>query len=75
MTRSTCRVPLRGRSASSMRSVKMMRPTLSLFVIAENAKSAPSSAASVDFSCVTLPKIVEALASTISITVSSRSSA
>ena len=38
MTRRTWRVPLRGGSASSMRSLKMTRPTLSLLVIAEKAK-------------------------------------
>ena len=49
MTRSTWRVPFRGGSASSMRSVNMTSPTLSLLVIAEKAKSAPSSAASALF--------------------------
>ncbi len=58
-----------------MRSVKMTSPTLSLFVMAENASSAPSSAASAALVCRTLPKNVLALASTSSITVSSRSSA
>ena len=75
MTRKTWRVPLRGGTASSIRSVNMTRPTLSLFLMAENAKSAPSSAASALFNCFTLPKRVEALASTSNMTVSSRSSA
>src|SRR5437762_3362646 len=58
-----------------MRSVKITSPTLSLLVIAENAKSAPSSAARAPFVCWTLPKTVDAIASTSSMTVSSRSSA
>ena len=68
-------MPLRGGSASSIRSVKMTSPTLSLLVMAEKAKSAPSSAASALFVWRTLPKTVDALASTSSMTVSSRSSA
>ncbi len=57
-----------------MRSVKMTSPTLSLLVIAENASSAAISAASSCLNWRTDPKRVEPLASTSSITVSSRSS-
>ncbi len=75
MTRSTWRLPFRGGSASSIRSVNMTRPTLSLLVIAEKARRAPSSAARACLVWRRLPKMVDALASTTSMTVSSRSSA
>jgi hypothetical protein len=75
ITRSTCRVPLRGGTAFSIRSLKMTSPTLSLLVMAEKAKRAPSSAASAALVWRTLPNCVLALASTSSRTVSSRSSA
>src|SRR5882757_1196306 len=52
----------------------MMRPTLSLLRMAENASTAASSAASSFFVCFTLPNCPDALTSTTNITVSSRSS-
>ena len=52
----------------------MMSPTRSLFLIAENASSAASSAATSRLACSREPKAPEPDTSTSSITVSSRSS-
>ena len=69
-----CERPFFGGMKSSTRSVKRSRPTLSLFRIALKASRQATSAASSRFDCVALPKFPEALTSTTSITVSSRSS-
>ena len=57
-----------------MRSLKTIRPTLSLLVMAEKASTAQISTASSPFMRPAVPKSPEALTSTTSITVSSRSS-
>jgi hypothetical protein len=69
-----CDLPFFGGIKSSTRSVKRINPTLSLFLIALNASRQATSAASSRFDCVVLPKLPEALTSTTSMTVSSRSS-
>ena len=74
ITLSTWVIPLWGGMNFSIRSVKSIRPTLSLFLIALNASTAPNSAASSFLVVLTVPKLPEALISTRSITVSSRSS-
>jgi len=74
MIRSVCERPFFGGMKSSTRSVKSSRPTLSLFRMALNARRQATSAASSRFDCVVLPKFPEALTSTTSITVNSRSS-
>ena len=67
-------MPFFGGTKLSTSSVKMMRPTRSLFWIAENASTAASSAASSRFCRSREPKRPEADMSTSSITVISRSS-
>ena len=66
--------PFFGGITFSIRSVKMMSPTRSLFRVAENARSAQSSAASSALNLDTVPKAPDALASTTNMIVSSRSS-
>src|SRR5205823_2846894 len=65
--------PFCGRTNFSTWSENRHRPTLSLFRIAENPSTAATSAASSDLNFAAVPKRSEALPSTISITVISRS--
>ena len=65
---------MRGGTNFSIRSLKMMSPTLSLFVIAENASTAQISTATSPFIRDCEPNSPEALTSTTSMRVSSRSS-
>ena len=74
ITRSTWFLPFLGGMYFSTSEVNMMSPTLSLFLIAENASSAHSSTATSSLKRDTEPKWPDELASTTSITVSSRSS-
>src|SRR6516164_3163841 len=74
MRRRTWRVPLRGGTKRSTRSVKATRPTLSLLLMALKASTAASSAATSRFCCTRVPNWWLPLQSTTSITVSSRSS-
>ena len=74
MSRSVCRRPFFGGMKSSTSSEKRISPTLSLLRIALNASSDATSAASSRLLRCTLPKFPDALTSTTSITVSSRSS-
>ena len=74
MMRNVWERPFFGGMKSSTRSVKRSRPTLSLLRIALKASRHATSAASSRFDCETLPKLPEALTSTTSMTVSSRSS-
>ena len=72
--RRTCERPFLGGMNFSTTSLKKMTPTLSLFLRAEKARTAQSSAAVSRFSWRTVPKSPEPLTSTRRITVSSRSS-
>ena len=74
MSASTCFVPFLGGTNFSTRSVKMMSPMRSLFLMAENASSAAISAATSRLACSREPNAPEPDASTSSITVISRSS-
>jgi hypothetical protein len=74
LTRSTWRRPFFGGTYFSTLSVTMYIPTRSLFLIAENATTAASSAASSRFAVPCEPKYSEALMSTMRLTVRSRSS-
>src|SRR6185503_7007615 len=74
MTRRTWSFPLRGRRKVSIRSVKAMKPTRSLFWIAEKARSAQISAWISRLNWRFVPKSPDADTSTSSSTVSSRSS-
>ena len=72
--RNVCRRPFLGGMKSSTSSLKSRSPTLSLLLIALNARIEATSAASSRLLSSTLPNVPEALTSTTSITVSSRSS-
>src|SRR5580765_5748745 len=72
--RNTCCRPLRGGTTRSTWSVKNSRPTLSLFVTAENASVAATCADCSCLNCDRVPNCPEPEASTSRNTVSSRSS-
>src|SRR5207245_2945229 len=74
MTRRTWSFPLRGRRNVSTRSLKAMSPTRSLFLIAENARSAQISASISRLNWRRVPNSPDAEKSTSRMTVSSRSS-
>ena len=74
MIRSMWARPFFGGTNVSILSVKSISPTLSLFLIAEKARTAHISAAISFLVCVTEPKFPDRLKSTTSMTVSSLSS-